>query len=557
MLRTLRHRRTWCDAATAGRVSGWAAHVVHRSGSRSSSCLTLAGLALVAPASGAATSKADAALQRALDAFVKRSDGPNGISVVVQSGAEPVQFTAGVGDVATKAPWAVADEMRMASVAKAFSGAAAVSAVADGKLTLDSTVGEILPSQPAAWAKVTLAQLLQHTSGIPDFSKNPAFGEAVGASLTDAAAARPAPQLRRRRAADFPSGTKYKYSNTDNILVGLMVAAVDGTPYEQSLDDPRVPAALAHRHQPAGRGSSCRRRSPTATQPDPPNADEDVSEVLAAGMVVGLGRRGLHAAGRQPVRPRLRVGAADRRGHAEAAVHVPARQVGADRPGHELGRPRRSSATRRRAARSTATPATRSGYTQFIASTKDGKHSAVVSINSQITPERNPKIFPALRKIYGLAVCAAQTGLVRRRATWKTARRPVLYLEMTEPHPRSTRETACPRCARCLASSARRGGATCTATVPTCRASCPSSTPSACTSARRRSSRPPRPTASPVTTSCARPARARVGSPASPRCRCRWCSSARRRPPRRRRCATGVTSCTSTTSSRPASPASP
>ena len=50
------------------------------------------------------------------------------------------------------------------------------------------------------------------------------------------------------------------------------------------------------------------------------------------------------------------------------------------------------------------------GYTQFIASTKDGKHSTVVSINSQITPERNPKIFPALRKIYGLAVCAAQQG---------------------------------------------------------------------------------------------------------------------------------------------------
>src|SRR6476619_5507343 len=91
------------------------------------SCVTVAGLALVAPAGGAATSKADAALQRALDAFVKRSDGPNGISVVVQSGAEPVQFTAGVGDVATKAPWAVSDEMRLASVAKAFSGAAALS----------------------------------------------------------------------------------------------------------------------------------------------------------------------------------------------------------------------------------------------------------------------------------------------------------------------------------------------------------------------------------------------------------------------------------------------
>ena len=47
------------------------------------------------------------------------------------------------------------------------------------------------------------------------------------------------------------------------------------------------------------------------------------------------------------------------------------------------------------------------GYTQFIAATSDGKRSTVVSINAQITPERNAKRFVDLRKIYGLAVCSA------------------------------------------------------------------------------------------------------------------------------------------------------
>src|SRR6516165_10314496 len=126
-------------------------------------CLALAALVVVVPGSGAATSKADAALQRALDAFVRRPDGSPGISVVVQRGAQSQQFTAGYADVATKQPFAVGDAMRLASVAKAFSGAAAVSAVADGKLALNDTIGKILPSQPAAWSKVTLAQLLQHT----------------------------------------------------------------------------------------------------------------------------------------------------------------------------------------------------------------------------------------------------------------------------------------------------------------------------------------------------------------------------------------------------------
>ena len=50
------------------------------------------------------------------------------------------------------------------------------------------------------------------------------------------------------------------------------------------------------------------------------------------------------------------------------------------------------------------------GYTQFLASTRDGKRSAVVSINSQLTPDRNPKRFAELRNIYTLAACAALDG---------------------------------------------------------------------------------------------------------------------------------------------------
>jgi D-alanyl-D-alanine carboxypeptidase len=90
-------------------------------------CLALAALVVVAPGSGAATSKADAALQRALDAFVKRADGSPRVSVVVQRGSSPTLFTAGVADTTTKQPIAIDDAMRLASVAKAFSGAAAVS----------------------------------------------------------------------------------------------------------------------------------------------------------------------------------------------------------------------------------------------------------------------------------------------------------------------------------------------------------------------------------------------------------------------------------------------
>ncbi len=351
---------------------------------------------------------ADTALQKALDAFVKRPDGPNGISVVVQSGDDPAQFVAGYGDVATKAPFGLTDTMRLASVAKAFSGAAAMSAVAEGKLTLASTVGEILPTQSATWAKVTLAQLLQHTSGIPDFSKSPQFQETVGAALDTAPPPETLPTFVADAPLNFPSGSKYAYSNTDNILVGLMVAAVDGTPYEQSLET-RVYAPLGLTKTSLPVGVEMPTPFTHGYQPDPPNADEDVSEVIAAGWSWASGgvvstpqdanlfARG-YASGKETNAATQKQQFTFRPGKSEPTG------PGTNSAGLGIFRYQTSCGTVY--GHTGNTP----GYTQFIASTKDGTRSTVVSINSQITPERNPKIFPALRKIYGLAVCSALKG---------------------------------------------------------------------------------------------------------------------------------------------------
>jgi D-alanyl-D-alanine carboxypeptidase len=47
------------------------------------------------------------------------------------------------------------------------------------------------------------------------------------------------------------------------------------------------------------------------------------------------------------------------------------------------------------------------GYTQFVASTADGRRSMAVSVNAQITPTVHPERFPELRQIFDLAVAAA------------------------------------------------------------------------------------------------------------------------------------------------------
>ena len=101
--------------------------------------------------------------------------GPPGAISIVQRGAKRTVHRAGVGDRRTRTPIRGTDHMRMASTSKAFSGAVVLALVDKGMLSLDDTIGQRLPALPAAWGAVTLRQLLDHTSGLPDFTEDKAF----------------------------------------------------------------------------------------------------------------------------------------------------------------------------------------------------------------------------------------------------------------------------------------------------------------------------------------------------------------------------------------------
>jgi D-alanyl-D-alanine carboxypeptidase len=143
--------------------------------------------------------------------------------------------------------------MRIASAAKAFSGAVALSLVSEGKLSLHDTIGERLPELPEDWSEVTLRQLLNHTNGIPDFSLDPDFRDALLASLTKA----PPPEELLSFVEDedllFDPGSQYHYSNSDNIAVALMVEAATNRSYESQLQEHVFgPLGLTETSLPAG-----------------------------------------------------------------------------------------------------------------------------------------------------------------------------------------------------------------------------------------------------------------------------------------------------------------
>jgi D-alanyl-D-alanine carboxypeptidase len=302
--------------------------------------------------------------------------------------------------------------MRIASAAKAFSGAVALSLVSEGRLSLNDTIGELLSELPKppphAWSKVTLRQLLNHTSGIPDFSHDKDFLDALKASLTKA----PPPEKLLTYVYNnvpplrFDPGSKFNYSNSDNIAVALMVEAATGTSYEDLLRE-QVYRPLGLRKTSLPRGPNLRKPFIHGYDLSPP-PPEDVSELLAAGWTWASGGIvSTPADFNDFIRGYVGGKLFDERTQAKQRRVVEG--GGSEPPG-----PGKNSAGlaifryETRCGTVWGHTGNTPGYTQFMAASPNGRRSATVSINAQIAPPvGDPDAFKALRRAEGLAVCAA------------------------------------------------------------------------------------------------------------------------------------------------------
>jgi D-alanyl-D-alanine carboxypeptidase len=195
--------------------------------------VALASAAALAPAASAASTPAD--VQRGLQRLVAAPGGPPGAIATLYRDGKLTVLRAGSTDVERKRPPRATDHMRIASVSKAFSGAVALNLVRAGRLGLDETIAQRLPGMPAAWGAVTVRQLLNHTSGVPDYTRSKPFVRQAENDPRGYVSPRQVIDWVRNDPLGFAPGSKYEYSNTDNIVVGLIVEAVTGEPYATAL----------------------------------------------------------------------------------------------------------------------------------------------------------------------------------------------------------------------------------------------------------------------------------------------------------------------------------
>ncbi|MFI2608681.1 serine hydrolase domain-containing protein [Kitasatospora sp. NPDC018619] len=216
--------------------------------------LTTAGaVAAVAPsapsaaASARPAASAPDAVQRGLDALVRTDGVPAALATVRDGRGRTRTYTAGVGDLATGAAVPVDGQVRIGSNTKAFTAVVVLQLVAEGRVDLDATVDTYLPDlvrgEGLDGRGITVRQLLQHTSGLPDYEG--LLDEASLRSryfepreLLDAA-------LRQKPA--FAPGETFGYSSTDYVVAGLVVQRVTGRPLAEEIDR-RIVRRLGLRH---------------------------------------------------------------------------------------------------------------------------------------------------------------------------------------------------------------------------------------------------------------------------------------------------------------------
>jgi D-alanyl-D-alanine carboxypeptidase len=371
--------------------------------------LALAAVAIAAaPASAESAKLADTKLDRAMDQLLEIDGGPPGVGVMVDRGDGPRLHEDGVGVIPSSRPFRRNDHMRIASVAKAFNGGVALSLVDRGKLSLDDTIGEVLPQLPDAWSQVTLAQALHHTGGLPDYIKSPAFLAAFSSNLRQYFSPEELIEFVYNQPLGFEPGTRFEYSDTDNIVVALMAQAATGKSYEALLRQLVYrPLGLKRTSMPDG-----------FTMPRPFIHGYDVSVQPPANDSQLLSASGAWASGGIVSTP------ADLnrfvRGYSGGKLFggaTRARQFdffpggasfppgpGENSAGLGIFRYETDCGTVFGAS------GTFPGYTHFVAATGNGRRSTTVSVNAQLYPEATPDQFPALHKVFGRAVCAALAG---------------------------------------------------------------------------------------------------------------------------------------------------
>ncbi|WP_437900901.1 serine hydrolase domain-containing protein [Sorangium sp. So ce124] len=180
----------------------------------------------------------DDVVQQGADRLVRDDKFPAVLVAVRDRDGQTRHYTAGVGDLETKASVPVDGQVRIGSNSKPFTAVVVLQLVGEGKVDLDAPIETYLPDLVRGdgidGREITVRQLLQHTSGLPDYV-GLALGEDVFEVLHTYFQPRALLDLALTQPATFAPGAEWAYSNTNYIVAGLLVEKVTGRPLAEEI----------------------------------------------------------------------------------------------------------------------------------------------------------------------------------------------------------------------------------------------------------------------------------------------------------------------------------
>lgn len=191
--------------------------------------------ALATPAAGAQDTRALVHYVDSVATAAVAEHRTAGVSVaVVTNGRTVLAKGYGFADLENDVPATAETVYRIGSITKQFTSAAIMRLMEQGRLSLDDTLQKFLPDFPTQGKRVTVRQLLNHTSGIRSYtSLGPKWQRVMRLDLApDSMVA-----LFAGEPFDFEPGHAYRYNNSGYFLLGMIIEKLSGKTYAQHLQD--------------------------------------------------------------------------------------------------------------------------------------------------------------------------------------------------------------------------------------------------------------------------------------------------------------------------------
>jgi D-alanyl-D-alanine carboxypeptidase len=195
-------------------------------------CALLIAMVLFALASVASPTDT---IESQLDRLLTRASGATGkpgIAVAIQRGHDVI-YSKGFGyaDVEHRVPVTPETVFPIGSITKTMTGLAITQLIEAGKIDLDAPAGKYVPELPSPVRDTLVRHLLNHTSGIVNYTELPEFPRDAERSVTREEVL----SWFATKPLQFTPGSRYSYTNSGTFLLGLIIEHVTGQAYDEYL----------------------------------------------------------------------------------------------------------------------------------------------------------------------------------------------------------------------------------------------------------------------------------------------------------------------------------